>query len=215
MKNRRTFSFILLTFCIISIIATAFIYPYLPDEIPIHFKVQGEADNYGHPMMAFFTASLPLLMLGLFAIVPKLDPKKQSYEKHSKPYGIFIFAMTVFLIIIHWVTILIALGIDLPISLFVPIGIGILFIIIGNYMPQIRQNYTFGIRFPWSLDNPDNWRYTHRIGGYVFILAGILIGLSAFCSPLYQSILFFVAILQIIIVPALASYLYFKKQSHK
>lgn len=211
MKTKKPLMLATLILSLVSLIATAYIYPRLPLEIPIHFNAAGEIDNYGHRSMAFVTAALPLLMLGLFVLLPKFDPKKYSYKQHSKAYSIFLFAIIFFFLIIHWATIAITFGISISISKIVPVLTGILFIILGNYMPQIRQNYTFGIRLPWALDNSDNWRYTHRIGGYCFVFGGILLCIGIFFSTTIQIILFILAILEILLIPTIASYLFFKK----
>lgn len=208
-KNKRfTLALIL---CILSLIGTLFIYSKLPLEIPIHFNTAGEVDNYGPRSMVFLTGLLPLGLLGLFIIIPRIDPKKKAYYQHSKAYEIFIFTFTIFLIVIHWCSMSVSLGIPVSINKITPLLIGILFIIIGNYMPQIRQNYTFGIRIPWALDNAHNWRITHRVGGYSFIVGGLLFIIGALFSPTVQQILSIVAIVVILVIPTLASYIYFKK----
>ncbi|MGL5677686.1 MAG: SdpI family protein [Cellulosilyticaceae bacterium] len=211
MKTKNKCFLLALILCIISLIGTVCVYWQLPLEIPIHFNLAGEADGFGHRSMAFFTGILPLGMLVLLKVVPRLDPKGNAYTKHPKAYDIFLVAISIFLIISHWSSLLVALGINLSINKIIPVLIGILFIIIGNYMPQIRQNYTFGMRLPWTLDNEANWRYTQRIGGYCFLGAGIAIILSTFLSPALQFLVLMVAILAILIIPTIASYLFFKK----
>lgn len=195
---------------VISILITLYLYPSLPNEIPIHFNVSGEIDNYGPRSFALFTAALPLISLILFKFLPKLDPKGKNYKFHAKAYHIFILFMMLFFILLHWATLSVALGMPIPINKVVPIGIGALFIILGNYMPQIRQNYTYGIKLPWTLANEANWRATHRIGGYCYVATGILFILSSFVPiPFVQVCVAFASIF--IFIPMVYSYVYFKK----
>jgi uncharacterized membrane protein len=60
------------------------------------------------------------------------------------------------------------------IAFFAELLIGLLFIIIGNYLPKARQNYTIGIRIPWTLANEENWNRTHRLAGYLWMICGVL-----------------------------------------
>lgn len=212
-KNPLILCCIILGLC--SLIATFFVLPQLPAQIPIHWNVAGEIDNYGSRNFALFTGVLPLLLLVLFVILPKIDPRKDSYRKHERAYTIFILLITVFMIMIHWATVLVALGHNISISMVVPISTGVLFIVIGNYMPQIRPNYTFGIRVPWALNNEDNWRATHRVGSYCFILAGLIMILEGLLSNVISSYIASGALLICIFAPMIYSYIYFKNQEGK
>ena len=51
--------------------------------------------------------------------------------------------------------------------------IGILFIVLGNYLHKVKQNYSIGLKHPWTLNDEENWNRTHRFGAWVFIIAGI------------------------------------------
>lgn len=84
-----------------------------------------------------------------------------------------------FLILVNWSVIAISLGVAVNISLIVPLGVGVLFIIMGNYMPQFRHNYFVGIKkTPWTLADEDNWKKTHYVGGYIFMIDGLLFIIS-------------------------------------
>ena len=89
----------------------------------------------------------------------------------------------------------------------------VILIVIGNYLPKCRQNYTIGIKLPWTLADEDNWNYTHRMAGKWWILGGVLSFMAAFqpwIDPVYVSL----AIIMIVtLIPGVASYLYFRKHS--
>lgn len=169
---------ILLILTIISFLGTLFIYSSLPEEIPIHWGINGEVDNYASKPFAILIGLLPLGVYLLMLVLPKIDPKRESYSKHKKAYRITSIAIVIVLIITNWMSLLTALGYEVNISIIINLFVGILFIIIGNYMPQIRNNYFFGIRNPWTLSNENVWRKTHRLGGYGFVISGLLFILS-------------------------------------
>ncbi|MEG1277216.1 MAG: SdpI family protein [Cellulosilyticaceae bacterium] len=198
---------------IISIVITVLFYSKLPAEVPTHFNVSGTPDAWSSKSFVFFTAILPFLIGGLTLLLPKIDPKRSSFIKHSKAYNIFMFVIMLFMIGLHWSTMLFALGYNVSINKVVMLSIGILFIIIGNYMPQIRPNYTFGIKTPWALYDENNWRSTHRFGGYMFILMGLTAFLYFFISTQFMAIVFFTVVLAGTFVSYLYSYLYFRKHN--
>lgn len=111
-------------------------------------------------------------------------------------------------------SILISLGIRLNISLIAPIFVSIIFILIGNYLPKCRQNYTMGIRLPWTLNDEKNWKKTHRLAGLLFVISGILtIIMTIVFNPLSYYILITSLILTSI-VTALYSFIIYKNKKH-
>lgn len=177
MKKQTIF---LLILCALSFIGHLFVLPLLPDEVPIHWNVYGEVDNWAGKFSTLFLALLPALMLVLFLVIPRIDPRGKSYEKHQKAYQVFITMMILFLTALLWVTNAASLGYPVPIGRLVPIGCGIILITVGNYMPQLRNNYTMGIKNPWTLESEWVWKKTHAAGGIVFCIMGFVMILSGF-----------------------------------
>lgn len=201
----------LIVLMLISIIATIYIYGSLPNRIPTHWNMKGEIDDYSGREFVFFTAILPLGLYLLMIIVPKIDPKKDSYLKHKKAYAITILFIIIVLIGIHWASILAALGYIVNIGFIVKLFIGLLFVVMGNYMSQIRHNYTFGIRTPWTLANETVWKKTHRVGGYGFIISGIMFIISAFIDNTVTSVIAFIVVMSVAVFSFIYSYLLYKK----
>lgn len=177
MKKQTIFLFIL---CALSFIGHLFVLPLLPDQIPIHWNVYGEADNWAGKFSSLFLALLPALMLILFLVIPRIDPRGKNYEKHQKAYQVFISVMIIFFNIILWIINAAGLGYPVPIGRLVPIGCGLILIAVGNYMPQLRTNYTMGIKNPWTLESEWVWRKTHAMGGIVFCIMGFVMILNGF-----------------------------------
>ena len=101
-----------------------------------------------------------------------------------------------------------AVGIKINISMYVSIGLGILIMIIGNYLPKCKQNYTVGIKTPWTLNNEEVWNKTHKISGYLWVIGGFIITISSFIG--FESIMLVVLII-IAFVPIVYSYILYKK----
>ncbi|NBI08318.1 SdpI family protein [Senegalia massiliensis] len=206
---------ILIVIVLISFITTIFVYNDLPQEIPRQWGIDGEVNSYWGKEAVFFTALLPLILYLLMKFLPKIDPKKESYEKHKKAYNITIFTVIIFLIVIHWISIYVSLGHDINIQLLVNLGVGILFIIIGNYMGQIRHNYFFGIRNPWTLASEEVWKKTHRASRYVFVVLGILFIVSGFITGEIAIWLTIGGALVLVFFTTVYSYLVFKNINNK
>ena len=196
---------------IISFLGTLIILPKLPDMVPMHWNIRWEVDRYDSKNMLLLTATIPIILNISLGFIPKIDPKKDNYKLHSKAYDFTIFCTILLLVVMNWLGIGIALKINVNIQMIIPILLSILFFVMGNYMPTIRSNYTFGIKNPWTLADDLVWKKTHRVGGYVNILAGFLFLIMAF---IHQEI-FYILCLLFIIVSILGinvySYLLYKR----
>lgn len=147
-------------------------------EIPVHWGVNGQPDRYGGVFEGLFL--LPLItagLAGLLYVIPRIEPRKFNLQQSIKPYKI-VWVLTVLLMaVIHTVANLWVLGYSdsLPINIILPIGLGIMFMGIGNFMGKVRSNYMFGIRTPWTLTSELSWNKTHRLGGKLFLLFGLVL----------------------------------------
>jgi uncharacterized membrane protein len=135
------------------------------------------------------------------------DPKKANPSVVLKVIGkLTIPFMTVTLVPI---TIFAGLGYEIPIEKIVPAFVGLLFIIIGNYLPKSKQNYTVGIKLPWTLNNETNWNKTHRLAGYLWIVGGVMMFVNSFLQIFWMPV--FIAIISLLsIVPAVYSYILYR-----
>ena len=170
----KKMNLILFVLSLLSLSGQFILLPQMPDTIPIHWNAAGEIDGYGSRYVSLMIAAVPLIITGLFVLIPRIDPRKQSYQKHEKAYRIFCVFVVLLFIGLVWVTNAAAMGWPVSVGRIVPIAIGLLFLVLGNYMPQIRSNYTFGIKTPWTLESPYVWKKTHAMGAFVFCIYGIV-----------------------------------------
>lgn len=203
------FKWWIILLAIASFAGTLLVYPMLPTTIATHWGFNGQVDGTGSRSVQLYIAALPLAMYILLVLIPRIDPRRENYTLHNKAYTIFEAVMVLFLVGLNWATIAYNLGVPVDIHKAVVIPMGILFIVIGNYMGQIRHNYFFGIRTPWTLANEEVWRKTHRLGGYLFTASGLLIVASAFLSGTYSFIITMGAVFLTTIVSVAYSYYVF------
>lgn len=176
MKNKKLY-LLLAAVCVLNFAAHLYFYPSLPDIVPTHWGFDGQANGWGPKSSTLFICIIPLALLILLAVIPKIDPRAQNYEKFEKIYRGFVIGIIVFMCGITWLTELTVYNV-LPgssnlVSVLVCGSLGVLFIALGNYMPRIKQNYTFGCKTPWALNDEHNWNRTQRMGGIVFVVIGI------------------------------------------
>ena len=180
----------------------------LPEQMPTHFGFNGTADGYsGRP---FAIIGLPLFLLAiqlLCAFALRADPKKQNISEKLVQLTLWICpAVSLFAGLSIYLS---ALGFAINVSRLGMVFVGLIFIVIGNYLPKCRHNYTVGIRLPWTLDNEDNWNHTHRFAGYAWIIAGVLTLLSVFLS--HAAVIWVAAIFVASLSPLVYSFVYAKR----
>ncbi|MBH0160527.1 SdpI family protein [Fictibacillus sp. 26RED30] len=196
----------------LSVLIGVFAYPYLPDQMPMHWNIHGEVDGYWDKQYAaFFPPLLMIVLMALFIFMPRIDPKKENYKKFSSSYTIFITIMNVFFLLLQSMTISYGLGVNIDISLVVNLGIGLLFIVLGNYLPRIKHNYFIGVRTPWTLANEKTWRKTHQLSGKLFVMAGILLVAISFLPGIYKFTGMLVVVLSTVLIATIASYVFFNR----
>lgn len=193
----------------------AFIYPTLPQTIPTHFNMKGEADAFGERSTIFLGPGI-LSGVGLFTFfllsnIKNFDPKKFKAEDEGmfKKLALFLVAFLSLLgLIITFASTAPKLNIT---NLLLPL-LGISFAIMGWYMPKIHQNYFAGFKLPWTLENVDNWNETHKLAGKVWIYGGIVQAIGTLILPSVAAFIVFIGSTFImVIIPTVFSYRMFKR----
>lgn len=183
----------------------------LPEEIPTHFNLLGQADGYNHKMSAIFgLPTLMLLMHWLLLFLMIKDPKSSNI---SSKIQLLIYWIIPFVSCLSMISIFgESLGYSMMSGLLAQIFMGLVMIVIGNYLPKTHRNYIIGIRLPWTLENDENWRKTHRLAGKIWVLGGLLLFLNSFVQ-LYVYWVFFLTLLLVVLMPGVYSYQLSKSES--
>lgn len=195
---------------LLPIVAGLILWDKLPDRVPSHWGPTGEVDAYSSK--GFFVFGLPLLMLGLnllCTVASGLDPKNKNHE--GKPLILVYALIPALTILLSVATYFAAFELPIPVLNMVIAAFGLMIVFIGNYLPKCKPSYTIGIKISWTLNSEKNWVATHRMAGKLWVIAGVLMILTALL-PANLIIWFFIPILLAsVIVPFVYSYNYYKK----
>ena len=203
-KNKKT---LILTSIVtlLPILIGILLWNKLPDSMAVHFNFDNEADGYREKWFAVIIEPFILLALHLImAMIIAADPRKKNIS--SRVYGITIWIIPASSLALAVVIYPYNLGIHFNISLFLGIFLGVIYIIVGNYLPKTRQNYTIGFKLPWTYANEENWNKTNRLAGVIDIVMGILIIINAAMGVLNIFYSFLAAVLIGTLIPLGYSY---------
>ena len=192
---------------LIPIIVGILLWSKLPEQIPTHFGMDGTPDDWSSK--AFTVFGIPLFLLGVHLLCIGATTQDPKYTNmNDKLFGIVLWTCPVISLLVLVSCYSAALGYEMNTTKYAMFGIGILFMVIGNYLPKCKQNYTMGIKIPWTLDSEENWNKTHRFAGFLWVVGGIFVMINAF---LEWEWLFVGIVFVMVVVPMLYSFLYYKK----
>jgi uncharacterized membrane protein len=180
-KKWGKIDFFLVLLAAIPIVLSFVLYDKLPDRLAVHFGVTGHPNRYQGKESFLILSSLVILGLPiLLKVLSFTDPKRENYEKFRTAFDLMRVVLTLFLNAIFGFTLAYNLGYHIDVQTFVLIGIGVMFLVFGNYMGQIRFNYFIGIRTPWTLANETVWSRTHRFAGPIWAFMGLIALICSF-----------------------------------
>ncbi len=187
-----------LVLILLAVALSAAVYNQLPQRMASHWGLNDEVNGtISRPWGAFLMPIIALALLGLFLLIPNIDPLKANIATFRPIFNGFVVAILVFLLYLHVLMILWNLGVrSFRMSTALLPGLGLLYIFAGLMMRQAKRKFFIGIRTPWTLSSDRVWDQTHRVGAWLFILCGVL---ALFCIFLPGPTAFF-----LVIVPLLA-----------
>lgn len=178
-----------------------------------HWNAQGIVDGYSGKLINILMFPILLLvLLILFIFIPKIDPKKKNIKEFEGTFNIFVSAFLSFMLLLQLQVFLWNTGTQISMNTIMPILMGLLFIVISQLVSKAKQNYTIGIRTPWTLHSERVWEKTHKIGGKLFLISGVLSILSFLLPEFTYIIVLGSAIISTIIV-FVYSYIEYKRES--
>ena len=200
----------------IQIIVGIFGFIVLPDTVPIHWGINGQANGYGPKWVNTFL--IPLISIGIYVLIrvllaagPRLGGR-QATAANLQIAKIIIAGIILFMLIIQLAIIAQSLGVGFEITTVIMLAVSVLFIFIGNYMGKMRRNFWMGIRTPWTLTNTVVWERTHRLGGWLFVAVG-LIGIVCSFIPALRLWGIVVPILAVCVFLYIYSYVIYQQQT--
>jgi uncharacterized membrane protein len=203
-----------------AVIASAVVYPRLPESMPTHWDLSSHPRGTapmpnGWSQRIWGAWMLPLFLLGMWALIqilPRIDPRGRNYAKFGGAFEGIIVTIMLFMLGMHIVVLRAALGYPVAMERVVPIGIGVLFIVIGNLLPRARPNWFVGIRTPWTLSSDRVWEKTHRLGGHLFVAGGVIITVAALAWVTWAHVVLITVAIGCAVVLMVYSYLEWKRE---
>ena len=192
---------------LLPILIGVLLWDQLPDSFTTHWGVDGQPDDWSSKPFAVF--GLPLILLamqwlcvaGTFA-----DPKRNNHS--GKILHLVLWIIPVLNAVLSVLTYAAAMGKDVQMEVVMPVFIGLVLAIVGNYLPKCKQNYTIGIKIPWTLNSEENWNKTHRFAGRLWVVCGLVIMLTGFFGGFW---IFFGVVLLMVLAPFIYSYVLHRK----
>ena len=152
------------------------------------------------------------------ALVTIIFYDNRNRQQSRKVIGMTIWIIPVITLIYNGIARLVNMGADTE-NLFMALiyyGTGLMFMVIGNYLPKVKQNNTIGIRVVWTLQDEENWSATHRFSGKLWVASGVLCMLCGlFGESIAALVLYIVSIMAAAIVSILYSYLFYRKNGSR
>ncbi len=182
----------------------------LPASMPIHWGVDGKADGFGSPLVVVLF--MPLLLLALHWLGLWITAKDNGKNDQSrKVTGMVYWLLPLISLFTGGGMYAAAFGYTVHTGAYAALLLGVMFIIIGNYMPKCRPNRTIGIKIKWTLANEENWERTHRLAGKVWVIAGVLCLAAALLPIKVFPFVLLPLLLICVIVPLVYSYCLYRK----
>lgn len=166
-------------FCAVLMLAAfgvaALLYDRLPDVMPVHWSISGQVDGFMRkPWSVYFPPIMVAAILLLKLVLPAISPRAFAIEPFAQAFNILMVALMLFVAYVMGLVYLNAFTGHVPVVRAVMGGVGALFMVLGNFLGKTTPNFFVGIRVPWTLADNEVWAKTHRLAGWLFVLAGIV-----------------------------------------
>jgi len=186
--------------------------PCVPDLMPTHWNAAGQIDAWSSKNFAlFFFPAMALVIYLLITLLPRIDPFKKNYQKFDIPYYFIRLSLILFFALLYFYSLGAGVGlITFNIRFFIIPLMGLLFIMMGAFMPKIKRNFFVGFRSPWALQSDEVWQKTHQFGGKIFVAMGCLTFVTIFLGE-KSFLAFMILILAGSLMPFLYSYILYRK----
>lgn len=197
---------------VVPLIMVAAVYGRLPDQVPTHWSLDGTV-TYGSKTTLWMIAGLTVPFAVLFPVLPRIDPRKKNYHKFLPSYDLFQVVMMLFMIVMSGIVIVETMRPGtVRVGNVVTGLVSLLLLILGNMLPKFRQNYFSGLKNPWTLASESVWVKTHRLGGRLMFLAGLIGLATCFLPDRPRFAVFFTALIVAVLIPNVMSYIWFRRE---
>lgn len=174
-QNKLSGNWVLNIISFISFLGCAISYFFIDDKIGIHWNSQWQINNYVDKEYVFLLGAAPLIINIIFDFFYKTDPKHNKLSQNPKSSNRIRFILVVLMIMVSWMSVATGFSKDWNYKMIMPIALGIMFVLLGNYLPTVKRNYFMGIRTSWAMEDDVCWRKSNRFGGYMIAIYGLFL----------------------------------------
>jgi uncharacterized membrane protein len=165
-----------------------FQYDSLPEQIAVHWNINGEPDRIVPKSEAWVNFWLipfvMLLIVVLTVVLPWISPKQFEVERF-RPTWKYVMALVVGLFAFIDVALLVgSWGQKLPLGRFFVGALMLFFALLGNVLGRVKRNFWMGVRTPWTLASEAVWNQTHRVAGRLWVAGGLIGCVGVLALPL-------------------------------
>jgi uncharacterized membrane protein len=185
----------------------------LPERVPIHWNIRGEADGFVERDGALpHLLIIPAIMAGmvlLTVLLPLVSPRRFDVDRF-RPTWDYLMALVVGMFgYIQAVIVAAALQLGFDINRVLIGGLFLFLAAMGNVLGKVQRNFWMGVRTPWTLASETVWIATHRLAAWLFVVCGLLGAIAALVGlhPIVSFVLFSPAA----VVPIVYSLILYKR----
>jgi uncharacterized membrane protein len=154
---------------------SAWLYPSLPEKIPTHWNIEGQADGYGpKEVAAWLLPAIALGLLGFMCLIPQLSPRGYQVDVHGRAFSVLLVALTALFVFIHLMSLAAAMRPGLEVGRPLVAGVMVFLAALGMTFSGIKRNFFIGVRVPWTIASERVWDDTHHLAARVWVVGGIL-----------------------------------------
>jgi uncharacterized membrane protein len=175
-----------------------------PQRVAIHWGLDGQPNGWADKNWGLLLMPCTNVVLAfIFVFVRRFDSRLKSYTDDTqvsleRVLKIFRLATGIFLAAMALLIDAVALGWKLDVLRLVTLGILIVFVVMGNYLPKLRPNRFVGIRTPWTLKSPEVWLRTNRLFGSIMLIGSLALIIPCIFLPSTWTVILLLVFLAII-----------------
>ncbi len=205
-QNRKMIAFTSIV-TLLPILIGLILWKQLPDSLATHFGINSKPNGYSAKAFVVFGLPFIILLIHLICVIAtKLDPKSKDINR--KIFNVVLWICQLISLVVCNTIYVYNLGYEIDIEFFCSLLIGVLYLILGNFIPKVKPNYSIGFRISWALCDSENWYHTHRFGGKCMVAGGIAMIVTSPFQNVWQLL---ILCLLPCILPVIYSYMYYRK----
>ena len=205
------------------LIVTVVVLPQMADMVPAHYGIDGMVDRYDSKYTMLLFPLIIMVVVGLREIAPRLLGRDDAQHANLVVLDTLLLPVVIVLVALHllmlWLAVTLVQNIyaaPMPVPQLILAGICVLFVVIGNVLPKTKPNWYIGIRVPWTVNHPAVWYKTHRFGGVMMTVWGVLsLVVTLVVSPTHAAVVFVVGTILMVTSMLIYAYICYRQQHHE